>query len=59
MLKSKFQMQQRHRNSKILEKSLKNCICILPMQKLFQKTINPEATEKKTGKSDYLKLKNL
>lgn len=52
-------MQQRHRNSKILEKSLKNCICILPMQKLFQKTINPEATEKKTGKSDYLKLKNL
>lgn len=29
------------------------------MQKLFQKTINPEATEKKTGKSDYMKLKNL
>jgi len=41
-------MEQRHKNSKILEKSLNKCMCILGMEKIFQKTINPEATEKKT-----------
>lgn len=49
-------MEQRHKNSKILEKSLDKCICLLGMVKIFQKIINPEATKKKTGKSDYIKI---
>lgn len=39
MVKSKFQVEQRHENEKVPEKGLNKCIYILGVEKIFPKDI--------------------
>lgn len=57
MLKSKFQVEQRHENEKVPENGLNKCIYILGLEKILSKGHKPRSNREKTSK--YTKFKNL